>query len=189
MIWILATNKFDDLILKFCAENHQALKSRIGEKARLLDRLGSYLKKECISSFGAPLAGRISEIIPFLTFSPDEQAVVSHKGVMGLEAALRQPIIVSPNGQDDNLVGNVRLDVEDESKVCTTIAHEGYVPQLGARSILNTVTEAIYTPLVSRYLEMDDEFSDNQPETRFKVGINAEKGVEVWHVKSQNEQQ
>ncbi|KAI3318724.1 P-loop containing nucleoside triphosphate hydrolase protein [Xylariaceae sp. AK1471] len=183
-IWILATNKFDDYILEFCDANQHGLFESRNEKdkARLLDQLKSYLKRECMSHFGHPLAGRVSEIVPFLTFSPDEQAVVSHKGMMGLEATLRRPVVVSPSGQDDNLVGNVRLDVENESKICSTIAHEGYSPQLGARSVFNAITEAIYTPLVNQYLEVDDEFSEDQPETTFKVGINADKGIEVWHV-------
>jgi ATP-dependent Clp protease ATP-binding subunit ClpA len=141
-----------------------------------------------MSHFGHPLTGRISEIVPFLTFSPDEQAVVSHKGIMDFEARLRRPVVLSPNAKilsgegEDNLVGSIRLDIENEPDICSTIAQKGYSPQLGARSILNAATEDIYTPLVSQYLDIDEDFDEAQPETIFKVGINADKGIEVWRV-------
>jgi ATP-dependent Clp protease ATP-binding subunit ClpA len=138
-----------------------------------------------MSQFGHPLTGRLSDIIPFLTFSPDEQAVISHKGLISLEATLRRPAVVPPGGQEDILIGNVRLDVEDESKICSTIARKSYAPQLGARSILNAITEAICTPLVSQYLAVDTAFSDDQPETTFEVGTNADKGIEVWQVQTE----
>ncbi|KAI8946839.1 P-loop containing nucleoside triphosphate hydrolase protein [Xylaria longipes] len=185
-IWILATNKFDDYILKFCETNrHQLFESQNEQKETgLLDQLSSGLKKLCTAHFGAPLSGRVSEIIPFLPFSPEEQAVISHKGLMGLEETLRRPVVVSPNGNNDNLVGNVRLDIVDESGLCSAIAQESYTPQLGARCILNAVTDAISTPLVSQYLEVDKDIYNCQPETQFTVGVTAEKKIEVWHVKN-----
>ncbi|KAI0547615.1 P-loop containing nucleoside triphosphate hydrolase protein [Xylaria curta] len=184
-IWILATNKFDDYILKF-SELHQRqlFESQNEQKeTKLLDQLNVELKKMCTSHFGAPLSGRVSEIIPFLPFTPEEQAVISHKGLMSLEETLRRPVVISPNGENDNLVGNVRLDVVDDSELCSAIAQESYTPQLGARCILNAVTNTISTPLVSQYyLEVDEDLCDGQPEMKFKVGITAEKKVEVWRM-------
>lgn len=152
-----------------------------GRKKALFDELRATLKKQSRSEFGAPLTGRISDILPFLTFSPDEQAVLAHKGTMSLESNLRRPVIVSTHMQADNLVGNIRLDIRNDAEICNTIAQASYDPPLGARSILNAVTETIYTPLVSQYLKIDEEFSENQPETVFEVGVNADKEIEVWH--------
>ncbi|KAI0449984.1 hypothetical protein F5B21DRAFT_492653 [Xylaria acuta] len=185
-IRILATNKFDDYILKFCEANRRELVECQNEQkeTRLLDQLNSGLKKQCTSHFGAPLSGRVSEIIPFLPFSPEEQAVISHKGLMGLEATLKRPVVVSPNGQNDNLVGNIRLDIVDELGLCSAIALENYTPQLGARCILNAVADSICTPLMSQYLEVDEDLCNGQPETEFKVGVTAEKKIEVWRMRT-----
>lgn len=186
-IWILATNKFDDYILQFYEANKHELRESQSEQkqTKLLDQLKGSLKKQCTAHFGAPLSGRISEIIPFLPFSPGEQAVISHKGLMSLEATLRRPVVISPGGQLDNLVGNVRLEIGDEIELCSTVAREAYTPQLGARSILNAITDTIYTPLVSQYLQVDEDLSDNQPETLFKVGLTADKEIDVWHVQNE----
>ncbi|KAI0444098.1 hypothetical protein F4803DRAFT_561144 [Xylaria telfairii] len=129
-IWILATNEFDDDIFQFYEANqHELHRSQSEQKqTRLLDQLKSSLKKQCTAHFGAPLSGRISEIIPFLPFSPGEQAVISHKGLMSPEETLRRPVVISPGGQSDNLVGNVRLEIEDETGLCSTIAREAYTP-------------------------------------------------------------
>ncbi|KAI0860033.1 P-loop containing nucleoside triphosphate hydrolase protein [Xylaria cubensis] len=183
-IWILATNKFDDHILKF-SELHQRqlFESQNEQKeTKLLDQLNVELKKMCTSHFGAPLSGRVSEIIPFLPFTPEEQALISHKGLMSLEETLRRPVVVSPIEANDNLVGNIRLNIVDDSELCSAIAEESYTPQLGARCILNAVTNTISTPLVSQYLEVDEDLCDDQPEIEFKVGITAEKKVEVWRM-------
>lgn len=81
--------------------------------------------------------------MPFLTFTPDEQAVIAHKALMGLEAQLSQPVVVSPNGQSDNLVGNIRLNIEDDVPICSVIAKDSYTPRLGSRSILRGVADAL----------------------------------------------
>ncbi|KAI0427197.1 hypothetical protein F5Y09DRAFT_316904 [Xylaria sp. FL1042] len=57
---------------------------------------------------------------PFLTFLPDEQAVISHTAIMDLEAKFRRLALVSPNGQCDNLVGNIRLSIEDNIQTTST---------------------------------------------------------------------
>ncbi|KAI0186067.1 P-loop containing nucleoside triphosphate hydrolase protein, partial [Xylaria flabelliformis] len=183
-IWILATNKFDDYILKFYELHRRQLCESQNEQKEttVLDQLNIELKKLCISHFGAPLSGRVSEIIPFLPFTPEEQTVISHKGLMSLEDTLRRPVVISPHGENDNLVGNIRLDIVDDSELCSVIAQESYTPQLGARCILNAVTNTVRMPLVGQYLEVDEDLCDGQPEIEFKVGITAEKKVEVWRM-------
>ncbi|TRX88210.1 hypothetical protein FHL15_010899 [Xylaria flabelliformis] len=179
-----ATNKFDDYILKFYELHRRQLCESQNEQkeTKILDKLNIELKKQCISHFGAPLSGRVSEIIPFLPFTPEEQAVISHKGLMSLEATLRRPVVVSPYEENDNLVGNIRLDIVDDSELCSVIARENYTPQLGARCILNAVTNTVRMPLVGQYLELDEDLCDGQPEIQFKVGVTAEKKVEVWRM-------
>ncbi|KAI0406889.1 P-loop containing nucleoside triphosphate hydrolase protein [Xylaria palmicola] len=183
-IWILATNQFDNYILKF-SETHQEELLELNKRptaAKLLNELQSGLRTQCISHFGAPLAGRVSEIIPFLPFSPTEQQIIAHKGVINLEAGIRRPVELSVDGRDDNLVGNVRLTVDDEAGVCSAVAQRSYTPQLGARGILHAVTDSIYMPLVTQYLEVDEDLGGVQPETFFRVGLNADKKVQVWHM-------
>ncbi|KAI1300952.1 P-loop containing nucleoside triphosphate hydrolase protein [Xylaria venustula] len=185
IIWILATNRFDDNIHKFYEINRCDLaKSQNDQKKVALTRqLVNDLKKECISYFGAPLAGRVSEIMPFLPFTPDEQAVIAYKAIMDLEAKLRQPVAVSQSGQIDNLVGNIRLSVDDDVRVSFAAANDSYMPQLGARSILRDVTDAIRLPLVSQYLKSEEDINDNQAEAQFKVVLNADNEIEVLRMK------
>ncbi|KAI0970147.1 P-loop containing nucleoside triphosphate hydrolase protein [Xylaria arbuscula] len=185
IIWILATNRFDEYIHKFYNINRRSL-SRSQDEQKSIDlarRLVKDLKTECTSYFGAPLAGRVSEIMPFLPFTPDEQAVIAHKAIMDLEAKLRQPVTISPSGQNDNLVGNIRLNVEDDVQISFAAANDSYTPQLGARSILRGVTDAIRLPLVTQYLKIDEDISNSQKEVQFKVALNSDNEIEVLRMK------
>ncbi|CAJ2513917.1 Uu.00g020360.m01.CDS01 [Anthostomella pinea] len=183
-IWILATNMFDPVIHKFCEANEDVLFKSDDEAAqtRVVEKLRRQLRNECITHFGRPSTGRISERIPFLIFSPDEQAVVAHKHLMELEERLARPIVVSRSSQRDNLVGNVRLDILNDSTICSSIARDSYVPQLGARSIFNGADDVVTAPLVSRYLSDGDDFTEEQEETQFRIGVDADEEVEVWLV-------
>ncbi|RYP77670.1 hypothetical protein DL771_001038 [Monosporascus sp. 5C6A] len=86
-IWILATNKLDDSIHSFCGTHRQVLFESEDEEAqdKLVGKLCRQLRKEFIGHFGAPLGGRITEILPFLVFAPQEAAVIVHKVLMDLE--------------------------------------------------------------------------------------------------------
>ncbi|OTB08228.1 hypothetical protein M426DRAFT_317339 [Hypoxylon sp. CI-4A] len=179
-IWILATNKFDDTIHEFCKTNKRALlNNQTATLQSLIKQLTTQLRKECMSHFGAPLTGRITEIIPFLTFSPDEAAVVANKSIMELEAEVLRPVKLPETKKGDILVGNVQLDVSSDPAVCSKISNDYYAPELGARSIHGGVGEAISKSLVEQYLQDGDSFAEDQKKTQFTVGINAEKEVEV----------
>lgn len=173
---------FDDYILRFCEVNQRELSKSIDGQvnSKLIRQLIRGLAKECLSHFGAPLAGRMAEIIPFLPFTEDEQAVIARKAIMELEEDLRQPPVISRNGQNNRLVGNVYLTIKDDVEVCSAIARDGYMPQLGARSIRRAVDEAIRMPLVEQYLEIDEDIRADQPIVHFTVGINADNEVDVW---------
>ncbi|KAI1358548.1 P-loop containing nucleoside triphosphate hydrolase protein, partial [Xylaria arbuscula] len=165
-IWILATNQFDPTIHEFCKRNKQALlESPSKALSTLLGKPVDSLRKECLSHFGAPLTGRISEIIPFVTFSPDEAAIVADRRIMEIEARVA--------------LGNVRLDVLRDSMVCSNIAENYYLPELGARSIFGGVKRVIERKLIHEYLEAGDDLSENQPTTRFTVNVNEEEEIEV----------
>ncbi|KAI1085469.1 P-loop containing nucleoside triphosphate hydrolase protein [Whalleya microplaca] len=181
-IWILATNIFDDIIHEFCKTNRDKLSnSSVGfEHSSLMRRLIYRLRKECVTKFGAPLSGRITEIIPFITFSADEAAVVVDKAIMKMEAKVVRPVVVSSTKEGDNLVGNIELEVTRDATVCSKLANDYYEPQLGARSIFNGVDEVVVTSLVDQYLKDGDDLAEDQKMSFFKIGINGEDEVEVW---------
>ncbi|KAI1262172.1 hypothetical protein F5Y18DRAFT_398812 [Xylariaceae sp. FL1019] len=102
---------------------------------------------------------------------------------MDLEVRLKKPVVFSPTGKEDNLVGNIRMDIRDEARVCASIA-DSYDPQLGARSIFRGVEEKIEVPIVERYTgrEEEEEIVDGQDETKVRVGMDAANAVQVWMV-------
>ncbi|KAI0597474.1 P-loop containing nucleoside triphosphate hydrolase protein [Biscogniauxia sp. FL1348] len=174
VIWILATCKLDDQIHKFYEENQEALCKLEDEfgQYHLLGQLRRALRFSCVPYLGGPLTARVQEIIPFLPFSPDEQAVMAHKGLMDLEERFAKPVLVSPNREGDNLVGNIRMRIIESPAVCSKIAHDSYSYELGARSIFSGVDEAVMVPLVTWYLERgDDDFDEGQEEERFVLEV------------------
>ncbi|KAI0016387.1 P-loop containing nucleoside triphosphate hydrolase protein [Xylariomycetidae sp. FL0641] len=180
-IWILATNKLDPSIHRFCEANKELLENSddIHKKTELVNGLRKSLKKECMGSFGRPLTGRISAIVPFLTFSPGEQAVISHKGLMRLESELASPVVETATGRDDLPVGNMKMTVHDHVSICSKIAEEGYEAQIGARSIFNAIDETVRVPLVLGYMKAGDEYHEGQGETPCTVHLDADGDIEV----------
>ncbi|KAI1083665.1 P-loop containing nucleoside triphosphate hydrolase protein [Whalleya microplaca] len=182
-IWVLATNKFDNTIHEFCKAHKEILTNsdREREQSMLMERLSKTLLKESTGHFGAPLTGRISRIIPFLTFNSGEQAIVAHRGIMELEEEVAGPVVLSANPEEDKLVGNVWNKMSSQFTVCSKIAQRYYEPQLGARCIFRGVQETIIKSLVGQYLKDGEYFSETQPDTWFKVGVNHhEDDVRVW---------
>ncbi|KAK4155853.1 P-loop containing nucleoside triphosphate hydrolase protein [Chaetomidium leptoderma] len=172
-IWVLATNAFDQTIHEFCDNNRAALfgdhTSKDAEETRT--KLGQA---------AAPLTGRITDFIPFLPFSPIEQAAVADKYLAKLGRELTKPIDTLEEPTRYRPVGNVDLQVKRGYSVCRALAEEGYVEELGARSIINTVTGEIRDPVVDMYLATKDETREGQPAEIFVVGVDADSGeVEV----------
>ncbi|KAI1373965.1 P-loop containing nucleoside triphosphate hydrolase protein [Hypoxylon crocopeplum] len=180
-IWVLATDKFDQIIYDFCTLNGEILSnSDLGpELLNLHKRLCRQLRKECIESFGAPLTSRITDVIPFLTFNEDEQAVLADKCIMELETKLASPVVKSANPDEDKPVGNVQMRLLDNAAVCSKIAKEYYLPEVGARSISGGVDATITHSVIGQYLEDGDDYNEDQAETKFQVGISEENEVEV----------
>lgn len=77
-------------------------------------------------------------------------------------------------------VGNVDLQVKRAYSVCKALADEGYVEELGARSIINTVDRNVWMPLAGSYLAAREEVREDQAAGSFAVGVDADTGeVEV----------
>ncbi|OTB00528.1 hypothetical protein M426DRAFT_234746 [Hypoxylon sp. CI-4A] len=180
-IWILETSKFNDTVRGFFQLNNKHLKdsSIRSEHQTLRRQLSRDLRGECVASFGAPLSSRITEIIPFSTFDASEQAVMVDRCIMELENAIAAPIVKSDNPDEDQLIGNVQLEITNNAGVCSAIASEYYLPELGARSFAHGIDATITNPLISQYLEEGDDFSEDQAEIKFKVGTNEENEIVV----------
>lgn len=184
VIWILATNAFDTVIHDFCNTNATALYSaeNRNEKRRLVEQLCKTLEVKSIDTFGAPLAGRITDFIPFLTFSHGERAVVAQKSLTNLGKQLSRPIRLSDNKSEEQLVGDVDMRVDDDYTVCRLLA-EGYIPQTGARSIMKTVERRVKAEVVRDYCfdVVVPEVTSGQGVTAYGVRADVDKKkVEVW---------
>lgn len=184
-IWILATNAFDDTIHEFCKNNEAALFHSDGAAAseKLVKGLCKTLRRESISTFGAPLTGRITEFVPFLTFSHIEQAAVAHKYLTEVGKELAKPVVVSREEEKQRFVGDIDLQIPKDYTVCRIIAHDEYIEQLGARSVINGVNRMIEGEVIDHYLEVEDEIREGQGITAYRVQANLDDGIEVCYVR------
>ncbi|KAI1491148.1 P-loop containing nucleoside triphosphate hydrolase protein [Biscogniauxia mediterranea] len=180
-VWILATNKLDDHIHAFCKANNQVLFQSEDEEAqdKLVGKLCHQLRKEFIGHFGAPLGGRITEILPFLVFAPREAAVIVHKVLMDLETEVSRRVHLALNKEEEVYVGNISIRIKNDATVCSSIASEEYDKQTGARSIAQAVERLVADPLISQYLKNGDAFDEDQPITRFVIDVDVDGEVEV----------
>ncbi|KAI1778573.1 P-loop containing nucleoside triphosphate hydrolase protein [Hypoxylon cercidicola] len=180
-IWILATNKLDDSIHDFCNANEKALFQTEEEDAqdKVVGKLCRQLRKEFIEQFDAPLGGRISEILPFLVFSPQESPVIVHKALMNFEAEVARRVRLTLNREEDVYVGNIVIRIKNDATVCCTIARDEYDKKTGARSIAQAVERIVQDPLTTLYLKNGDDFDENQPTSHFEINVNVDEEVEV----------
>jgi ATP-dependent Clp protease ATP-binding subunit ClpA len=188
-IWILATNALDTTIQDFCALNHTELfvNDDESQKMQLMKRLSKEIKEDFLSKFDvsvspqspanrantsrqSPVTGRISAFIPFLPFSPGEQAVIIHKYLLELGQKVRSRINLSP-GQKEQLLGNVRLRIRRDASVCRILAEAEYHIDLGARSLI-TAVKSVEALLVAAYLEVDEEIMETDRVFDFVVDVN-----------------
>ncbi|KAK3952430.1 P-loop containing nucleoside triphosphate hydrolase protein [Pseudoneurospora amorphoporcata] len=180
-IWILATNAFDHIIHNFCKEHGKTLfadePGREGQK--LIMKLSKTIQKESISKFGAPLSGRITEFVPFLTFSHSEQAAVADRFLASFGGEVIKPVKESTVSNMARLVGNIDIQVRRSYSVCRTLVTDGYTPELGARSIANTVNRDISVPVVKEYLDRREEIREDQGKCAFVVGVDEDGMIDV----------
>ncbi|KAI0425685.1 P-loop containing nucleoside triphosphate hydrolase protein [Xylaria sp. FL1042] len=174
-IWILATNKLDPTIKSFSARNPDILGEDETTKQKLGKQLSRELREEFIEEFGAPIAGRITEVIPFLPFSSGEQAVVAHKFLQELCRKVKAPVVLPKNGREQ-LLGNIRLRVRKDASVCRNLAAAEYNPDLGARS-LATAVKAVEDRLVEAYLDEEEEITEGKGMQDFCVDVRGNEVV------------
>ncbi|KAK6220723.1 hypothetical protein LQW54_001914 [Pestalotiopsis sp. IQ-011] len=179
-IWILATNRFDATIHQYHEDNKKGLESddKILQD-RLVKKLCGDLRKESIAAFGAPLTGRIKDIVPFLRFSDAEATIVAHKGFMEYEDEVANPVKLSDKKEEDRYIGNVRIEVKNDSSTFSHIARHSYLPQTGARSIFDGLERQVIEEMTDLYLKDGDDLHKDQPETLFEIGMGKDKEVEI----------
>ena len=189
VIWILATNKGDSAIANFHAKN---IATRKDEDIHLvsLKPLQVKLKKIFMELYtvSSPtvcsqnhtnlaqpaITGRINLIVPFFSFSPDEQAVVAHKFLLKLQDEIRKPIDLQEPVQRH--LGKALLHIEDDGRVCQHLAKTGYIPELGARSLSTAVDEEISQKLELEYFHVDELVTDDmneEPYQEYVMQLNA----------------
>ncbi|KAF2973066.1 hypothetical protein GQX73_g612 [Xylaria multiplex] len=174
-IWILATNKLDPIIKSFTTRNPEILGEDETTKQKLGKQLSRELRQEFIAEFGAPITGRITEVIPFLPFSPGEQAVVAHKFLQELGRKVKAPVVLPEKGREQ-LLGNIRLRVRRDASVCRNLAAAEYSPDLGARSLAAAV-KTVEDRLVEAYLDEEEEIAEDQEMQEFFVDVRGNEVV------------
>lgn len=95
-------------------------------------------------------AGRISMVLPFLPFSPAEQAVIAHKYLLELKRTLAADV------SNETIMGHIKLGVEGEAAVCRHIAENGYEIEYGARSIQREMHKSVSDAITQEWLGSTD---------------------------------
>ena len=161
-IFICATNHAEAIIEEFYAEN-----SPIGSstpRGAAYDQFTDDLRNSFKSKLGCPLVGRVDAIIPFVPFSTDEQAVITHSFLLKGIRKARQPV----DPVEGPLFGDIHLHIEDDGALCQALASRDFDSELGARSLERSITRNVLSPLVNLYLEGDEAIAAVQPKNRFR---------------------
>ncbi len=138
-------------------KTHLQDKSEAEQTKAPLSSLDSMLKKEFTAAMGAPLTGRFTLIVPFFPFSASEQAAVVHKFILDFVDAMRLPVDLLSN----RLIGHIHLDLgAQDGKIASWLAEKGYEEALGARSLQRVVQQLIHSRLADRYVEGDEEITE-----------------------------
>lgn len=138
-------------------------------------------KKIFFSLSQGPLTGRISRIVPFLTFKSEEQAVIAHKFILWLAIELQPPICHNKQ----RLIGHVDLKVglhpaDGDAHVCKLLA-EAYNPKTGARLLDQKIWQSVKCPwprLSSKAMRMMRTKSTTAYE------LNIVSIIALWAIKS-----
>ncbi|KAK8851225.1 P-loop containing nucleoside triphosphate hydrolase protein [Apiospora arundinis] len=180
-IWILATNAFDPTIHDFCRRNKAVIwdPKKMPEAEKLIGGLSKQIRKESEGRFGAPITGRVTVWLPFLTFSPIEQAVVADKYVAEFGGEAMLPVRIANDEARDRLVGDVQLEIRQGYSLCSALAREGYVQELGARSLIAEVDDQVRGPLVDAYLQNLEEIVEDGGTTRCLASVDPDGAIEV----------
>lgn len=90
-----------------------------------------------------------------------------------------KPVKVSDVVSKSHMVGDLDLQIRRGYSVCKALAAQGYVPELGARSIANTVDRDIRVSVVNEYLMNREEIREDQGRCTFVVGVDEDGMIDV----------
>ncbi len=190
-IWVLATNAIDEPIMAFCEKHKTSLLNGQDHTDRpmLVKKLAKVIKKAFKEQFKVrpplpedgvhpltgcfvqpPLTGRISAFIPFVPFSPGEQAVGAHKFLLEFAREVRRPVQLQP-GQNAQLMGNIQLHLRQDASVCRFIAEDGYDQDLGIRSLISAVRDTVELSLFESYVGVDQPIEESEEMVDYRVEV------------------
>lgn len=155
VIRILAANYAVPIIKRFWAKYIKNQSDQEREKApfrQLEDSVRDCIKNE----FGAPLTGRITGCVPFLSFVEAEQAVVAYKFMREIWHKVRKPIKTASG----ELKRHAFLHFVDDGKIALYLARREYDIDLGARALDNAVQGHILLPFCKAFDQRDTEVAD-----------------------------
>ena len=154
VLWVLAGNVAVNEITRFWVDNLQDRNQKQREKAPIRD-LQTTLRQRIIQTFGAPLTGRFSAIVPFVPFDEGERAVTAYKFMRELWHDVRNPI----DTDSKRFAGNMFVAFVNDGQIAQHIA-ERYLEETGARSLGDAVEEEMSDKLAAEFLKQRGEISD-----------------------------
>ena len=155
-IWLLAANLGEDLIRRFWNDFMEDQSIAQQDRAPLGD-LQKLLRARAIASFGAPLTGRLREVVPYLPFDELERAVATYKFMR----EIRRKVRVDINVDTKDFAGHNHLNFIEDGQLAMHIAKEGYIPELGARSLEDAVDREITDKLGDVFLRQEPRIVDS----------------------------
>lgn len=154
VLWILAANLGVGEITKFWVDNLKGRNQEQQKTASIRD-LQVTLRKCILQTFGAPLTGRFSAIVPFLPFDDGERAITAYKFMRELWHDVRKPI----NTDGKQFAGNLFVNFVNDGQIAKHIAQR-YMEETGARSLADAVEEEISDNLATEFFKQEGEVSD-----------------------------
>ena len=122
-----------------------------------------------------PFAGRVSSVIPFLPFTPDERAVIAHKYLLNLVTSMKQPKAI----QQSQLIGVINLRFRQETALCRNLASKDYHADTGARSLEAAVKRRVRNAVVRKYLESSQVTHEENTVEDYVVDIGSQGEIVV----------
>lgn len=89
------------------------------------------------------------------------------------------PVRIANDEARDRLVGDVQLEIRQGYSLCSALAREGYVQELGARSLIAEVDDQVRGPLVDAYLQNLEEIVEDGGTTRCLASVDPDGAIEV----------
>jgi len=113
------------------------------------------------------------EIIPFMPFSEEEQAVVTHRFITELNERIKKPINLDK--KVNRYIGHSQIVLFNSKLICGKIAEQEFDRDMGARSLKDAVKriEIEFADAYKRMDELVDESLNNAPLLKFDLVMKA----------------